>query len=121
MTISKRNIIVVVVILIVGAIIFGFWQYKTKQANVYSIVYMATKEVYVGKLTTFPDFKLTDGYVLTTVPDTTDPKKSNFQLTPIKDALWAPESMHFVKNNVVFYGLLLPDSKIVETITAEKK
>ena len=117
---SKKNIAIVVVLVLIIAI-FGAWQYKASQADVYSVVYLATGEVYVGKLTTFPDFQLTDAYILQVTKDTADSTKSNFQLNPINQALWAPRSIHFIKDNVVFYGLLSPTSKIAETIKAQIK
>ena len=117
---SKKNIIIVAIVVLV-VLIFGVLQYRANNANTYSVVYLTTGEVYVGKLSTFPDLRLTDGYILNTVPNATDPKKTDFQLTPIKEALWAPESMRLVKENVVFYGQLLPTSKIAETIAAQKK
>ncbi len=117
---NKKNIAIVVVLVLVVAI-FGFWQYKANHANDYSVVYLATGEVYVGKLSTFPDFQLTDAYILQVTKDTTDSTKSNFQLNPINQALWAPQSIRFIKDNVVFYGTLLPTSKIAETIKTQAK
>jgi hypothetical protein len=116
---SKKNVgIVVILVLIIG--IFGVWQYKASHANDYSVVYLSTGEVYVGKLTTIPDLVLTDAYILQVTKDATDATKTNFQLNPINQALWAPQSMHFIKDNVVFYGPLLSTSKIAETIAAQK-
>ena|SRR3989344_8493508 len=117
---SKKNIIIVAIVVLV-VLIFGVLQYRANNANTYSVVYLTTGEVYVGKLTVFPNMELTNGYILQMVKDPTDSTKSNFQLNPIKEALWAPESMRLIKENVVFYGQLLPTSKIAETITAQKK
>ena len=120
MTISKRNIgIIVVLILIVAAI--GFWKYQAMYPSDYSVVYLTTGEVYVGKLATFPCLQLKDAYVLQVTKDATDATKNNFQLNPINQALWAPQSINFIKDNVVFYGKLSPTSKIAETIAAQKK
>lgn len=117
---SKKNIaiVVVLVLVIVGAVVLN--KYIPKN-NAYSVVYMSTGEVYVGKLSTFPDMELTNAYILQVSKDATDPTKSNFQLNPTKDALWAPKSIHLVKDNVVFYGQLLPTSKIAETLAAQVK
>ena len=117
---SKKNIIIAVIVVLV-VLGVGFWSNKMNKSNDYSVVYMATKEVYVGKLTTFPDLQLTNGYILTTAPDATNPEKSNFQLTSMRDVLWSPKSIHLVKDNVVFYGPLMSNSKIAETIAAQKK
>ena len=112
-------IAVVLVLIVVGA---GFYFNKTKDVGGYSIVYLTTKEVYVGKLTTFPDLQLSDGYILNTVPDASDSKKTNFQLTPMSEALWAPQKgIHLVKDNVVFYGALSDTSSIAKTLAEKAK
>jgi len=117
---SKKNIVMmVVVVLIVVGVAFGL--NKVKKGNNYSVVYLTTGEVYVGKLTTFPDFQLKNSYILQVTKDEKDPTKNNFQLQPINEALWAPQSLHLVKDNVVFYGPLMSNSKIAETIAAQAK
>lgn len=117
---SKRNtIIVLVVVLVLLAV--GLFVYKTKLGNEYSIVYLSTGEVYIGKLTTFPDLQLKDTYILQITKDTTDPTKSNFQLNPISEALWAPKELHLTEKNVIFYGPLLSTSKIAQTLAEQKK
>ena|SRR3989344_4422623 len=116
---NKRNIIIAVAVVLV--IVAAVWFYK-KDTDAYSIVYLTTREIYVGKLKTFPDLQLTGGFILGTVPDATDPKKSNIQLTPMSEALWAPEgSIHLVKDNVLFYGLLSPESSIAKTLAGKGK
>lgn len=117
---NKKNIAIAVVLVIIVAVL-GVWQYKAITANDYSVVYLSTGEVYVGKLTTVPSLELTNAYVLQVTKDEKDPTKNNFQLNPINQALWAPQSMHFIKDNVVFYGKLLPTSRIAETIKAQAK
>lgn len=116
---SKKNIgILVIVVLVVLGV--AFWVNKKSTNNDYSVVYLSTGEVYIGKLSTFPDLQLKDAYILQVTKDTTDPTKNNFQIQPIKEALWAPQTLHFIKDNVVFYGPLMPDSKIAETLAAQK-
>src|ERR1035437_3258068 len=116
---SKKNIVLVVVLVLVVAVV-GLLKYKAMQTNAYSVVYLTTGEVYVGKLTTFPDLQLKDGYILQVTKDTVDPTKTNFQLNPISQALWAPEVMHINRQSVVFYGPLLGTSKIAETLAVKK-
>jgi hypothetical protein len=117
---NKKNIaIVVVLVLIIAGL--GYWQYKESRSVQYSVVYLLTGEVYVGKLTTMPDLVLKDGYILQVTKDPADATKTNFQLNPVNQALWAPKEIHFVEKNVVFYGPLLPTSKIAETIAAQAK
>ena len=117
---SKKNIIIVVlaILVVVGG---GFYLNKKSAYNGYSVVYLTTGEIYVGKLTTFPDLQLKDGYILTTVADANDPKKANFQLNPLTEALWAPQNIHFIKDNVVFYSSILPESSIAKTLAEKGK
>ena len=117
---SKNNLIVVIVLVLVvlGA---GFLINKKNGENNYSVVYLTTGEVYVGKLSTFPDFELKDSYILQIAKDATDPAKSNFQLNPISEALWAPQTLHLIQKNVIFYGPLLPTSKIAQTLAQKGK
>ena len=116
---SKNNIIIIAIVVLV--VVAALWVNKANGNDVYSVVYMTTGEVYVGKLTTFPDFQLKDGYILQVAKDETDPTKNNFQLNSVKDVLWAPKSMYLIKDNIVFYGPLLVTSKIAETIAAQGK
>ena len=116
---SKKNIVLVVVVVLVVAAL-GFLQYRASHKNGYSVVYLSTGEVYVGYLTAFPDMQLKNGYILQVTKDATDPTKSNFQLNPISEALWAPSSLYLNRQNVIFYGPLLATSKIVEALTGKK-
>ena len=118
---NKVKILVVVAILIavLGLSLFG------RQLGIvnddYSIVYFTTGEVYIGKLAIFPDLQLKDGYILQVTKDPADETKNNFQLNPIKDALWAPQVLHLVKDNLVFYGPLSPESNIAQTLAEQGK
>jgi len=116
---SKRNIVIVVVLVAV-ILVFGALQYRANHQNDYSVVYLTTGEVYVGKLSTFPDLQLKNSYILQVTKDATDATKSNFQLQPISEALWAPKTLHLVEKNVVFYGPILSTSKIAEALAAKK-
>ncbi|OGI94844.1 hypothetical protein A3I84_01515 [Candidatus Nomurabacteria bacterium RIFCSPLOWO2_02_FULL_36_8] len=117
---NQKNIVIVVVV-IVMVVGFGFLISKKNMKTGYSVVYMTTGEVYIGKLSIFPDFTLTDSYQFQVVKDTIDANKNNFQLNPVKEALWAPESMYLVKNNIVFYGPISPESKIAQALSEKVK
>jgi len=115
---NKNTIVgIIVVVIVILAGVLG-WYYNTKTKNNYSIVYLSTGEVYVGKLSTFPDLRLKDAYILLVTQDPADKTKNNFQLNPIAEALWAPEYLQLTKENVVFHGPLLKTSKIAETLSA---
>ena len=120
---DKRNMwigLVVVLLIVLVLVLFKDKIGFNLGNKAYSVVYLTTGEIYVGHLTTFPDLELKDSYILQVIKDTTDPTKSNFQLQPIKEALWAPVSLHLVEKNVVFYGSILPTSKIGQTLAAKK-
>ncbi|MFZ3011693.1 MAG: hypothetical protein WA060_01685 [Minisyncoccia bacterium] len=117
---SKKNIIIAVVIILV-LVMVGLFVYKAKMNKGYSIVYLTTGEVYIGKLTTFPDLKLKDTFILQITKDAKDPTKNNFQLQPVKEALWAPEYINLTEKNVIFYGPLLETSQIAQTLAEQNK
>ena len=83
----------------------------------YFIVYMTNGEVYVGHVSTFPRFKLTDGYIFQAVQDASNPQKKTFQLNPLKDAVWAPKYLYINKSQVLFLGPLSESSSIFKTLT----
>lgn len=109
---------IIVILVVVGA---GLWMNKVNKEKGYSVVYMTTGEVYIGKLSTVPDLTLTDSYQFQAVKDAKGASKSSFKLIPLKGALWASESIHLTKGNVVFYGLLMSDSEIAKTLAAQAK
>lgn len=118
---SKRNIVSAVAVIVLLLIVGYFTVFYEDNSNNYSVVYLSTGEVYVGKLTTSPDLQLKDSYILQVTKDAKDPNKNNFQLQPISEALWAPKTLHLIKDNVVFYGPILPSSKIGEALANKGK
>lgn len=113
---KKLKIAGVILVIVLLAIVLYF----TSNNKGNSVVYLSTGEVYIGELSTFPVMELKNGYILTTVQDPTDPKKSNFQLNPLTEALWSPKNLYINKKHVVFYGPILENSKIGETLANKK-
>ena len=111
------SIVLIIVLLVVVVYFVGF----NKQNKGYSFVYLATGEVYIGKLTTFPRLVLTDSYLYQVNKDPSDSNKNNFQIVPLKDALWAPEKLVLQRKNVIFFGPLLETSKIAQTLAGQGK
>jgi hypothetical protein len=123
---SQNKVKILIILVVVLAIGFVFVLFKQKLvgmfvSNDYSVVYLTTGEVYIGKLTTVPDLQIKDIYIFQVVKDEKDPTKNTFKLQPLSEALFAPQSLHLVKDNVVFYGPLSPDSKIAQTLAEQGK
>ena len=108
-----------VVVLVLG---FGFYVYSEMNISKkpWSVVYLATGEIYVGKLSHFPKFQISsETYILQVVRIPAEEgmeEQTSFQLTPIQDALWAPEKLYLNREQVVFYGPVLETSKVGEAI-----
>jgi hypothetical protein len=116
------GVIAILVIVLVVVLVFSFKKTSgVASKNNYSVVYLTTGEIYVGKLCTFPRMELKNGYFLTTVQDATDPKKTNFQLNSLSETFWSPKQLYLNRDQVVFYGPLLDTSKIAQTILSNQK
>ena len=110
---KMKTLIVGLVLLLIIAISFAFFGMRNKG---YSVVYLSSGEVYVGKLSTFPHFTLTGGYLIQATIDPADQTKKTFQLNPISDAIWATKYLYLNRSQVVFHGPLEESSKIGETL-----
>ena len=110
-TMKVTSVIVAVVVLAVA-----YFVLFVKQDSGYSVIYMSTGEIYIGHLSTFPRFTLADGYIFQVTPDSANPGKNTFQLTPFKEALWAPQYVHINADQVIFFGPLLESSNIYQTL-----
>lgn len=118
---TKKSLIVTVVIIIL-VLALGYFVYS--EVNIakkpWSVVYLATGEIYVGKISHFPKFQVSgDAYILQLVKTPAEEgveAQTSFQLTPILDALWAPEKLYLNRDQVVFYGPVLETSQVAEAI-----
>ena len=140
MIISKKKSIVVLGIVLVVFVVGAFGAIKFLKhsefselgvsENQWSVVYLTTGEVYIGKISPVHsawgigrEIQVSDSYLLQVVKNTVEPEgggepqvETNFQLTPINEALWAPEKLYVNKKQVVFYGPVLETSKVGEAI-----
>jgi hypothetical protein len=101
---------------VAAAVAVNFFFFGKQGAEEYSMVYLSTGEIYVGRLSTFPRLTLTDGYIFRAVPDPTDPKKTTFQLSSLKDQLWGPQYLYLNKDHVLFSGPLDENSTIFKKL-----
>lgn len=126
---TKKSFKIFIVVIVLLVLAFGFYVYSDLNISKkpWSIVYLATGEIYIGKVSSFPKFRIVDAYILQLVKkpsegegETGEPKTS-FQLTPIKDALWAPKKLFLNKKQIIFYGPIEENSKVAEAIRGAKK
>ena len=124
---TKKSL-VITGILVILVLALGYCAYS--EMNIakkpWSVVYLATGEIYVGKISCFPKFQISnDAYILQVVKvpveqiegqEPTGETTTSFQLTPIQDALWAPEKLYINRDQVIFYGPVLETSKVGEAI-----
>jgi len=109
---GKNLAFILFVILIIFLVGVCVW-YKISNKDVFSVVYLTTGEVYVGKLS-YPQMTLTDAYILQT---TQDPSGQNtFQLVPLSEALWATKEIRLNRDQIVFSGPIMEKSRVVEAI-----
>ncbi len=118
--IDRKKIIIITVLVIIAvmaaAVKFYILPKMRAASNVYSVVYLSTGEAYIGNLTIWPKMELNNAYLLQNVKDANDPAKTNIQLTPLKEALWAPKNLFLNEKNVIFYGQIEEASKAAEAI-----
>jgi len=123
---SKKSLIICISVIVVLVLGFGFYVYSELNISKkpWSVVYLTTGEIYVGKISHFPKLQIFDAYILQMVSKPVEPTegevtgetKTSFQLSPLKDALWAPKKLYLNRDQVVFYGPVREDSKVAETI-----
>ncbi len=117
------GIIVLLVIALVLIIIVAPFKTTDTQDDKsgYSVVYLSTGQIYIGELNVFPIMKLKNSYILTTGQDNTDPQKTNLQLSPVNEILWAPKYLYLNRDEIVFYGPILKNSKVGQALASKLK
>jgi len=110
---NKYLLIICFCLLLFVLVSFYFnWQEKEN----YSVVYLSTGEIYIGKLSYFPKLTLTDAYLLQVLKDPSDSTKNTFQLAPLSEALWSPERIYLNREQVIFSGPMNESSKAFQAI-----
>lgn len=113
---ANQALLGLVALVVVVAVVLGFLGFKKNAEfrNTYSVVYLSSGELYVAKLSVFPKLALTDPYLLLLVQD--EKRQNSFQLTPLNESVWAPKKLYLRPEQVVYYGPLKEDSKVLETL-----
>lgn len=118
---SKKCLIICISVIVVLVLALGVFLYSELAISKkpWSVVYLATGEIYVGKISCFPKLQIHDAYILqvvTTPAEEGVEAQTSFQLTPLKDALWAPKKLYLNSKQVVFYGPIEETSQVAEAI-----
>ncbi len=137
---SKKKFIVVLGIALMVFVVCGFVAMKHSKIsefselgvseNQWSVIYLTSGEIYIGKVSPVRaawgigrEVEVSDSYLLQVVKNTVQPEgggepqvQTNFQLTPIDEALWAPERLYVNKKQIVFYGPVKEASQVGEAI-----
>jgi hypothetical protein len=82
----------------------------------YSAVYLSSGEMYIGKLSTFPNLVLTNIYLFKIVPDPSDATKKAYQLVPLKNTPWSPDKIYLNKDQVIFTAPIRDDSQVAQAL-----
>ena len=118
---SKKVLFLFAVVVLILAVFFAVQKYK-KFSSDWNVVYLSTGEIYIGKISSansFSKFKLSDAYLLQVVKSKvgeTEEIKTNFQLTPLNEALWSPIELYVNRKQVVFYGPIDEASNVADAI-----
>jgi len=125
---KSKKFLCVFVVVVVLVLVFGVYVYSELNISKkpWSMVYLTTGEIYIGKISNFPKLQIHDAYIFQVVNRPVEPTEgaigeegkteTSFQLTPLKDALWASKKLYLNSKQLVFYGPLREDSKALEAI-----
>ena len=83
----------------------------------YSGVLLETGDFYIGKLSRFPGWKMTDVHMVQQTPDPEDPEANQLTLVPLREgAIWGPSVLRINPDAVVFWGKVGRESQVMQTI-----
>ncbi|MBI5220630.1 MAG: hypothetical protein HY978_02200 [Candidatus Liptonbacteria bacterium] len=117
---SKRLISILVVLVIV-LIILGVWitvmltRAPEQRASAFSAVYLASGDIYFGKLSWFPWPKLTNVWVLQRAVD--EKGQTQIGVVPFANAFWGPvNQVSLNPRQVLLWASLREDSQVVKAL-----
>ena len=117
----KKYIYSALIVLVLAAIFAVAWLVSSLKARNYSVVYLSSKEIYIGRLHTFPKLFLSDAYVLQNAPAAAEGQPAgSLQLSPISAKAWGTDKMYLNPDQILFRGPLSEDSEAGKAIKAKK-
>ena len=125
---TKSFVILIVLVIFVAIVGICVYSEMNMSKKPWSVVYLSSGDIYVAKVSHFPKMWISsDAYLLQVVKATVEteegtPKtETNFQLTPIREALWAPEKLYLNQDQIIFYGPISETSQVAETLREANK
>ena len=116
-------VVVVLLGLVVWLIVTLMNLEKTPTVNApseYSAVYLTTGDIYFGKLSMFPNPRLTNVWFIQKSLDAQN--QPQFNLMPIASVSWGPTSEIFLNSKeIVFWTRLRNDSQVVKALTQKSE
>lgn len=109
-------------VVVLAALVIGFvWGpgILNKPKNKYSVVYLQSGEIYVGKLSRVPRLTMRDAYILKNNVDKEN--RSNLQLIPLSESAWAPTELYLDFSKILFYGPLSDTSGAAQALVKAGK
>lgn len=95
--------------LIFGLSFFILGRILIYNKNKYYAVFLSNGNIYFGKISTFPRFKLKDPYFVQV------DQQGNVSINRFKEAFWQPEgTIYLNKNFILFIAPLDPNSEIIK-------
>lgn len=127
--VGLMGVVIVVLVLIIVGFSYNLRQYYPITG--YSIVYLANGELYIGKLSLYPRWKLESAYLLQTIKtNVTEPGpnktvvssvKTSYQLVPVNGAIWSPQVLYINSKQVMYYGPVQDNSQVAQSLKDKKK
>lgn len=116
MKISPKLVIAGLIVIVAVVLVFLLSLELTVARKPWSVVYLGTGKVYVGKIVRFPQLQLHEAYQVESNPDPQDASKVILDLIPVAQAAWAPKKLYLNKDQIVFYGPLSEQSTILKSL-----
>lgn len=118
MNIKKSTLLFIIILLVVivaGVSVGILIAQGNQDESEYSAVYLATGDIYFGKLSWLPSPHLTNVWIMQRGVD--EQNQPQFGIAPFKGAVWGPtDRINFNPKEMVFWTRLRSDSQIAQAI-----
>lgn len=120
--INKRTVIIyasiIILILLVNYLgyAYGKGTFPFKEKG-WQAVQLTNGDVYYGRLSTFPSYKITDVHFIQQVPSENEEETPGTELVPLNNMFFGPKNvMHLEKSQILWWTDLSEDSQIKQAL-----